>query len=302
MFSAPVENPGSMTTPDVRSAAGGDREAFRRLVSQNKNLVTSIALATVGDVSTSEERVLREGIELLPDDSREVVILFYREGKSVSQVAGLLDLSEDAVKKRLSRARETLRETVLESMGETARGTAPREALCAAIVASLPAGGPVAGTGLATKLAKGGVFTKAGGLLVGSLGGGFLGMLGVEAGHRMALRLARDDQERRSLAKLRNWGLAITFSCLSAGWAFSALHHEGLALGAMVVFMGTLLPLYGVVGSRIRRRRQAAELLDDPGAARKHRFENLAFWGGMTVGALGGGFGVIWQAVHLLVL
>jgi RNA polymerase sigma factor (sigma-70 family) len=53
----------------------------------------------------AEQRLtLRNALAAPPDDAREVLILFYREGQSIVQVATLLDLTGDAVKKRLSRA------------------------------------------------------------------------------------------------------------------------------------------------------------------------------------------------------
>lgn len=82
-----------------------------------------------------EDRVqLAEAIDALPESTRETVLLFYREGQSIAQVALLLGLSEEAVKKRLSRARETLR----EELTRKAEDTAPSETWCAAVIAALP--------------------------------------------------------------------------------------------------------------------------------------------------------------------
>jgi hypothetical protein len=47
-----------------------------------------------------------EVIDSLPDESRAVIALFYNEGRSVRQVSDLLGIREDAVKKRLLRARD----------------------------------------------------------------------------------------------------------------------------------------------------------------------------------------------------
>ncbi len=44
-------------------------------------------------------------LESLPDDARELLVLFYREGPATRQLASLLELSEVAVRKRLQRAR-----------------------------------------------------------------------------------------------------------------------------------------------------------------------------------------------------
>src|SRR5262245_24924027 len=176
--------------PLVAAASGGDRTAFASLVAETSSVVSSIALAIVGDLDVSRDvaqdvflaawrdlrklrnpgsflpwlrqltrnrahHVLRTRIRAkrhlaqgdvdevlasvadpqpdpsasliaaedrealalalaeLPDDTREVLTLYYREGRSTSQVTVLLDLDEAAVRKRLSRARASLKETLL---------------------------------------------------------------------------------------------------------------------------------------------------------------------------------------------
>jgi RNA polymerase sigma factor (sigma-70 family) len=61
----------------------------------------------------------------LPEGSREVVILFYRQEQSVAQVAKALDLTEPAVRKRLNRARNALRGDLDERVGPLLALTAP---------------------------------------------------------------------------------------------------------------------------------------------------------------------------------
>lgn len=64
------------------------------------------------EIAASEEEaaVVRASLAKLPETYRLPLILYYREGKSVRAVAEALDISEDAVKQRLSRGREMLRE------------------------------------------------------------------------------------------------------------------------------------------------------------------------------------------------
>ena len=45
----------------------------------------------------------------LPENMREVILLFYYEGMSVREIAKAVGISEDSVKKRLSRARRRLK-------------------------------------------------------------------------------------------------------------------------------------------------------------------------------------------------
>jgi RNA polymerase sigma-70 factor (ECF subfamily) len=78
------------------------------------------------DTSTNPERqaftgelrhLLESSIDTLPDGMREVFMLRDVEGLSTSEVAECLQLSEDAVKTRLSRGRAALRATLLERTG-----------------------------------------------------------------------------------------------------------------------------------------------------------------------------------------
>ena len=61
-------------------------------------------------VSTMEQQeLLWASLKNIPEQYREPLILFYREEKSVAQVAELMGLSNDAVKQRLSRGRAMLK-------------------------------------------------------------------------------------------------------------------------------------------------------------------------------------------------
>jgi RNA polymerase sigma-70 factor (ECF subfamily) len=61
--------------------------------------------------------LLESAIDSLPDGMREVFVLRDVEGLSTAEAAEALDVSEDAVKTRLSRARSALRGALLERTG-----------------------------------------------------------------------------------------------------------------------------------------------------------------------------------------
>lgn len=111
-------------------------------------------------VSREEEAILWRALERIPDTYREPLILFYREEKSIERVAAELELSEDAVKQRLSRGRKLLQEEVVPFVEGTLSRTAPGQSFSNAVLAMLPAvpaatmGGGVAGKG--TAMAKSG--------------------------------------------------------------------------------------------------------------------------------------------------
>lgn len=64
------------------------------------------------------QALLRQRIEQLPTEQREILLLHYFGGKSTREMAVLLDISRDAVKKRLQRARETLSRDLLDVLGD----------------------------------------------------------------------------------------------------------------------------------------------------------------------------------------
>ena len=128
------------------------------------------------------EAAAEDIISALPEDSREVLLLFYREGQSSRQVAALLGLSDEAVRKRLSRARASVREDLLQRFGGLARSTAPSAAFALAVAGALAPAAPVSATAAvvgsgvfgagAGKLGAGGLATggAAGGVAGGSMG------------------------------------------------------------------------------------------------------------------------------------
>jgi RNA polymerase sigma factor (sigma-70 family) len=68
-----------------------------------------------------ENALVWHALEALPEQTRLPLILFYREGESIATVARILDLSEDAVRQRLSRGRALLRER-MTGLAETVLG------------------------------------------------------------------------------------------------------------------------------------------------------------------------------------
>jgi RNA polymerase sigma factor (sigma-70 family) len=60
------------------------------------------------------ERVVRDALARVPDGYREVLVLYYRENRSIRDVAQTLGLSESAVMQRLTRGRRFLAEGVTQ--------------------------------------------------------------------------------------------------------------------------------------------------------------------------------------------
>ncbi len=62
-----------------------------------------------------EDTALMDSLMLLPSKYREVLLLHYVEGYQGREIAGMLGLSESAVRKRLERGREKLRRILEET-------------------------------------------------------------------------------------------------------------------------------------------------------------------------------------------
>jgi len=133
------------------------------------------ALPSEQAIGREEEAILWRSLGKIPELYREPLILFYRQHQSIEHVAAELDLSEGAVKQRLSRGRKLLQEEVQDFVESALRRTAPGQAFSGAVLAALPlAGGPAAAVGASAGL-KGTAAAKSG-LLVACLAP-FIGIL-----------------------------------------------------------------------------------------------------------------------------
>lgn len=135
-----------------------------------------------------EAAVVWSALEAMPDTYREPLILYYREEKSVARVAEDLDLSESAVKQRLSRGRGMLRKRVKDLVENTLTQTKPGKTFTLAVMGALPgvlAGSAAAATAGTAGKATAGVISAAGsGALLGTLGGLLGGGFGMFMGHQ----------------------------------------------------------------------------------------------------------------------
>jgi RNA polymerase sigma factor (sigma-70 family) len=113
-------------------------------------------------IGREEEAILWRSLERIPPIYREPLVLFYRKHQSIEAVAQGLELSEDAVKQRLSRGRKLLHEQVLAFVEGALERTNPDRAFTAGVLAALPllaataksatAGATAAKSGTAIKL------------------------------------------------------------------------------------------------------------------------------------------------------
>ncbi len=76
--------------------------------------------------SRDAERVVRDALARVPDSYREVLVLYYREERSVHEVARALGISEEAVMQRLTRGRRYLADSVTTLVERSLRDARPR--------------------------------------------------------------------------------------------------------------------------------------------------------------------------------
>lgn len=234
-------------------------------------------------ISKEEETILWRSLERLPQTYREPLVLFYREHQSIENVAAALDLTEDAVKQRLSRGRKLLAEEVASFVEGALARTNPSKAFTLAVLASLPVlttsakaatlGAAAIKTGAATaKLAAGmGVVST----VVGSL----LGFAGPWLQYRIALESAQSEEHRSHIRRYFRWMFAVM---LFFGVALIGLvlfgravvgTRPGLFIGVLFGFLG----IFALVGTCFAV--WSKRIINGPGpAAGGEGFSLTPFW------------------------
>jgi len=250
-------------------------------------------------LQTEEESVAAEVIATLPEDARETLMLYYREGQSSQQVANLLGLTDAAVRKRLSRAREAVRGELLARFGEFARGTAPAAAFTLVVTSALIVAAPPAAAATTLGLAGSAGAKGLGKVLLGGPGGIGAGLagagLGIWWGLRRNLRGAIDARERAELKRSALINAAASVVFVLAMCACATLRVGWMPLISLTaIFFGVIFWQSAIVEPRIKARRHAQEASIDPeAAAKRRRRERAMCWLGITLGLVCGGGGLL---------
>ena len=213
------------------------------------------ALPSDHAVQREEEAILWRSLERIPEIYREPLVLFYREHQSIENVAASLDLSEDAVKQRLSRGRKLLHQEVATFVESALERTTPGKAFTLAVLATIPilTTSAKAATLGATALKMG--TTAKGAVVLGwfnAVLAPFLGLLGPWLQYRVFLAAAKSENERKSIRSYYRILLALIFG-------FAALLIALIAFGGKMVnahpllFVTTLIGLVlAYVGAAVR--------------------------------------------------
>ncbi len=259
---------------------------------------TSIASGDEADPSLrleheEEQRLVWSTLEKLPQEYRDVLVLYYRQGESVERVAEMLEISVDAVRQRLSRGRNQIRDSIAATVegvlvrsqpgkrfthrvmaaiaGLTASGLT-KQAIASASGATV-AGASVSGTSATMLGVSKGIAASMGlGGLLGGLLGSAGGLAGAYAGTKIPALLAPTLAERLVLERAGRrslWsGLVFTLLVLVAARYF---FFEGgwkvavpLMVASLLVYIGYTLRLTMQTQKQIIKIRKELKPEDDP--------------------------------------
>jgi RNA polymerase sigma factor (sigma-70 family) len=258
--------------------------------------------ATMQDLLEREQQkiIMQDFISQLPEDSREIVLLYYREEQSSQQVADLLGLSDANVRKKLSRVREQLKDSLLARYGQLVLSTAPGLVFSAVVAAALSSVAPpvAAATSVSVAAQKSGWLAKIAVLLGGAMIGALAAVVGVVLGMRAVLKKADSEDEKTALKALRT--KTILWVLLS-GLLLTAAYE--LTSGAWAPVAAFVLLVAGLIYSQLRVQQIISPRLqrqypDTAELARVKRKNTLWCLLGMTLAYCAGFFGLIYGLIQ----
>ncbi|KZN41455.1 RNA polymerase sigma factor [Pseudoalteromonas luteoviolacea] len=245
-------------------------------------------------IRQQQNEVLNHLLENLPEESREVIVLFYREEQNSRAVGSLLGISEGLVRKRLQRTRAVLKEQMLAQYGKVLLASAP-VGLSTALVALGVTSSPIAAASTGSMLAssQSSWFIKLFAMLGGAVFGGGAALLANNYSAKRALAHFDDPQVKIRLHKERkqtNIWIVISAVLMSlaymytSGWLMPVLSFVCLLVGV------TRFVLSMAAANRVRLLREAK--YDDTAYQRLAKQQRNGFLG-LGLGALGGCVGLI---------
>lgn len=235
-------------------------------------------------IDQERDAVAADLISELPEDSREVLLLFYREGQSSQQVARLLGLSDAAVRKRLSRARQSVRDDMLARFSEFARSSAPTAAFAVGVTAALGMSKPAAAAGLggvAVKAVAGNVFARFAMGFAGVASGGLLGgLVAAWFSRGIVLGFADNIDELAVIRRFTHRYIMVSTAMIAAIIATHfAFHDERTTFVAIALALLVMNWQLLVLLPRIMQPLLARDAQRDPRGAATRRMAYHVTWG-----------------------
>ncbi len=248
-------------------------------------------------MKAEEQALLWQSLEKVPENYREVLILFYREQRSVAHVADELDLTEATVKQRLSRGRKMLKAHMMAFVEDALSRSTPGHVFTAGVIAALPAAlaTPAKAAGAGAVAAKAGSALKWTGLATFMASAS--GLISSAFALRATLDRARTGRERRRIVRtviafvgiallfaaglfgLRQWALAIPAQATALAWSSQAL-VVGFITGYAILTARLLSGMRALRSAeRLRRPERFTGEADQPGAKQKEYRSRLGLLG-----------------------
>ena len=157
-------------------------------------------------ITHEEAAILWRSLQRIPQTYREPLVLFYREHRSIEQVANDLELSQDAVKQRLARGRKLLHKEVLAFVEGALTRTKPGQTFTNRVLSAVP--------GLPISAKAVGIGATAG--ISGAVFGPVLGIIGAWIGYRVGMNHAHSDDRREEVRDFYRECLAWMAASLTA--------------------------------------------------------------------------------------
>ncbi|MEP1445325.1 MAG: sigma-70 family RNA polymerase sigma factor [Paraglaciecola sp.] len=273
-----------------------DNKSRRKVDGEEADLILSQFCDPKLDIDSKIEReqsnvILEDFISQLPEESREIVLLYYREEQSSKQVALLLEQSETNIRKKLSRVRQLLHEQILRKHGRLLLSTAPALGFSSLILGAITTSTPVAAAAMSSAAAssKSGVLHKLGLLLGGSMIGALLGILAVRVSTSHLLKKVSSEEVK---AKILNYRKTVTIWLVVSGLMLLASYE--LTTGwwapvtAYLLFASVLFYLVTRLRKVVTNEICQAESTTTKQKNMRLRLD-ICYWCGLVLG-FGGGF------------
>ena len=259
-----------------------------RRVEQPSDMSTQFEPAsTAGDpaeqtISAEKQSVVWSSLEEIPEKYREVMILYYRQGQSIEEVAQTLEISAEAARQRLHRGRNMLRGRVEQVVEGVLHRSAPGKAFTAKVMAGLAgavlaaktagsvsastvaqsAAGSAAG-GMATTAIKSAVVSGASGGVAGGLAGAAGGLGGAWLGTWLPAQMAASETERQFLQErgrtVMRRSIVFTMLIIVLTLSFVFVRFHGVYFVASMIAL-TLAYTLSVVWHSLETNRLAKQL------------------------------------------
>lgn len=91
-------------------------------------------------VSEEEQELVWRSLEAIPESYREVMVLYYRESHSITEVASVLEITEEAARQRLSRGRGLLRAEVERTIEQALTNSRPTARFTSGVIVLITMG------------------------------------------------------------------------------------------------------------------------------------------------------------------